>query len=361
MIIRRGYTGFSDIVNMSRSCGPSKKWRRYGIASDVTTTMAAPREDEPIATPTVIRNESKRLTVEEVTMFAEGKLDMAYLIQPQRPPLRRVTALASIPPPKPPRRPLNPLALASIVAEKASAAPLSSQTIEEILPSMPGDEEEEEEEVASPRLGHQRIISSPPLTPKSSNIASPRGGLLLSSESSSPQQQQPLLSPKAKGNAEAAEPGAWRLGGSNVRASASHPARRLTSPRPRVITTKTIVAIPMPRICPLCKNCDGKGQADIRMIGYWATRGETVYMCLKTRSGELHPTSPTDVCGYMWTSYIKMPMCFTCNVLMFVEPRTHRWTFVCKECRREAQKPDNDNPADDDDDGGGGEDSPNSA
>lgn len=262
------------------------------------------REDEPVEMPATVT--AARLTATEVSLFTEGKLEMAIVIQPQRRP--------TLPPPKPPRRILCPPIVPPIAENDGSSGPAPTP---------------DPTTAASVTLGHQRCLSSPPLSPKSNN-----SNMVTTAED-------PPLSPKG-----IPEAGAWRLGGGGR--TASNAARSLTSPRARVITTKTVVAIPIPRSCPLCKN-NGGALADIRMIGYWATRGETVYMCLKTRSGELHATSPTDVCGYTWTSYVKMPMCFTCNVLMFVESRIHQWVFVCKECRREAQKPDNDNPVDDED------------
>lgn len=256
------------------------------------------REDEPSPSITIVGGQ--RLTAAEVTLFAEGKLDMAYIIQPQR-------NIVLPPPPKPVRRSACILPILPI-----GSVPTEPNPARTIL---------DEPEQTPPRMiGHQRSFSTPPLSPTSADTPCPVV-------------PETPLSPKARET----ELGAWRIGGSR----ASGAVRRLTSPRPRVITTKTVVAIPIPRFCPLCKNYN-EGLADIRVIGYWATRGETIYMCLKTRSGEQHPTSPTDVCSYTWTSCVKMPKCHACNVLMFVEPRIHQWVFVCKECQREAQRPDND-------------------
>lgn len=128
--------------------------------------------------------------------------------------------------------------------------------------------------------------------------------------------------------------------------------KRATAPRPRRITTATVTTIPTPKMCPLCKG----GSAEIKYDGWWPARGECVFKCYNTLTGQAIPSSLTDGCWYRWTSGCPMPLCKTCNAIMLVEKvwiyepalqKSHSaWKFICMTCNKAEDRPDNDGEGD---------------
>lgn len=86
-----------------------------------------------------------------------------------------------------------------------------------------------------------------------------------------------------------------------------------------------------------CPKCRGDSER-IGAIGYWAERGETILACIRTRSGSLLPSSPTDICGCMWTTPCRKPTCL-CGSRMVIQARKDTYTFVCKVCGDETSNP----------------------